>query len=320
MPLNFQALAKILHISELEADLQTNHPHITNLILIPHRDLHLFPIQALFSANFQSSYLPSLQFGLLNPNQDIAISAQTSPKFLSIENPIHTSPDNSKKIAPLPLAEIESDLSCTIMPNSTAIKGTNASKSVIQTEIPKYTLFHFTGHAYFDFDNPINSALLLKDTDTFTIKDISELDLSPYFLIFLSGCETGITGKQTIEHEYIGLNSIFMYAGANCVISTLWTIPAAASALISIRFYQNYFQKNLLAITALAEAQTWLKNATIADLIAWVNKLPNHDTFLISTLLTAINEDSTGNIEINNSKPYQHPYYWASFTIQQFSL
>ncbi|WP_293354661.1 MULTISPECIES: hypothetical protein [unclassified Microcoleus] len=48
--------------SFIEQQLQSNG--ITNLILIPNRDLHRFPIHALFSSEFVITYLPSAQFWL----------------------------------------------------------------------------------------------------------------------------------------------------------------------------------------------------------------------------------------------------------------
>ena len=39
-------------------------PQIHNLILIPHRDLHRFPLHALFPDTFTITYLPSAQIGL----------------------------------------------------------------------------------------------------------------------------------------------------------------------------------------------------------------------------------------------------------------
>ncbi|MFB8795165.1 MAG: hypothetical protein U7126_13305 [Microcoleus sp.] len=60
MASKFARLNAILKIDDIEQQLEG----ITELILIPHRDLHRFPIHALFSRDFVVSYLPSAAVGL----------------------------------------------------------------------------------------------------------------------------------------------------------------------------------------------------------------------------------------------------------------
>ena len=71
LPEMLKRLAKILDIPAIINILQTpQSPNpIQHLILIPHRDLHRFPLHALFNReenghNFTISYLPSAQFSL----------------------------------------------------------------------------------------------------------------------------------------------------------------------------------------------------------------------------------------------------------------
>ncbi|MEG3986619.1 tetratricopeptide repeat protein [Microcoleus sp. S28C3] len=60
MPSKFARLKEILKIDDIEQQVEG----ITDLILIPHRDLHRFPIHALFSRDFVVSYLPSAAVGI----------------------------------------------------------------------------------------------------------------------------------------------------------------------------------------------------------------------------------------------------------------
>jgi tetratricopeptide (TPR) repeat protein len=60
MASKFARLKEILKIDVIEQQLEG----ITDLILIPHRDLHRFPIHALFSRDFVVSYLPSAAVGI----------------------------------------------------------------------------------------------------------------------------------------------------------------------------------------------------------------------------------------------------------------
>ena len=66
----FARLSAILKIDVIEQQLEG----ITELILIPHRDLHRFPIHALFSRDFVVSYLPSAAVGISLQNRFSGIS------------------------------------------------------------------------------------------------------------------------------------------------------------------------------------------------------------------------------------------------------
>ena len=52
------------------------------------------------------------------------------------------------------------------------------------------------------------------------------------------------------------------------VISTLWEVESAASALVMIQFYQK-LQHGKPESVALAEATQWLRNVTNAELAEW---------------------------------------------------
>ncbi|MEH1845398.1 MAG: CHAT domain-containing protein [Nostoc sp.] len=94
------------------------------------------------------------------------------------------------------------------------------------------------------------------------------LNLQSYQLVTLAACETAITGNHTIITEYVELVSGFMGCGVAHVVSTLWTVESAASALMMIQFYQLLQQGQSQAV-ALAEATQWLRNITNAQLAEW---------------------------------------------------
>jgi tetratricopeptide (TPR) repeat protein len=98
MPKRLEKLAKILNIQEIL-------PYLTGvnqLILIPHRDLHLLPLEALFSENFTIARLPSIKVGIdrKTPKPNLSL--------LSVENPTND----------LRFASLESDLICKLYPKT----------------------------------------------------------------------------------------------------------------------------------------------------------------------------------------------------------
>ena len=89
-------IGNILDISEVIEDLAG----ITKLILIPHRDLHRFPLHYLFPDNFTITYLPSAKIGL---NLKIEQNGWQTKKLLSVEYP------DSLGLEKLLYPEIEAD-------------------------------------------------------------------------------------------------------------------------------------------------------------------------------------------------------------------
>jgi CHAT domain-containing protein/Flp pilus assembly protein TadD len=385
MESKFSQLNAILKINKLKKQLKG----ITELILIPHRDLHRFPIHALFGGDFVVSYLPSVAVGInlkhrfTPPTPPYQGGAQENPPYqggtqenppyqggaqentpvlplqsetlntpipplqsetlntpvppllrgargvltiLSIENPHSITTDKNgqqKRFAPLPAAEIESEIICRMFPNSTRRGKDAATLDEVETLLQQpHDVFHFTGHGSYNFDNPLESTLYLSGNHRLTVREIIKHDLSNYKLISLPACETALTDKQTILAEYVGLTSGFMRAGVGCVVSTLWPVESGASALLMIYFYRQWQEAGDSAPVALRNAQKWLREATREDLATWYQReidnisANSHQVPEVKFMLNRFfnrNREELAKMELN--PPYQHPYYWAAFTI-----
>ncbi|MBD2353895.1 CHAT domain-containing protein [Tolypothrix sp. FACHB-123] len=305
LPAMLDELGKILDINAIVSQLSD----ITQLILIPHRDLHRFPLHALFPPQFTISYLPSIQLGLIsqthNENQ-----LSNQHQLLSIEHPENPYPT-------LEFAQVESEAICRIFPHNTRKRSEEATKAAVINALPQgYGILHFTGHGEYNFHNPALSHLALADEDKLKLTDIRDYDLHSYQLVCLAACETAITGNYTITTEYVGLVSGFMSCGVASVVSTLWTVESAASALVMIQFYQQ-LQQGKSKVVALAEATQWLRNVTNGELAQWyaeeIAKLPENEVILRRFLLNHLN--NIKNQPETCNKPYNHPYFWAAFTI-----
>ncbi len=352
MASKFARLNAILKIDVIEQQLEG----ITELVLIPHRDLHRFPIHALFSRDFVVSYLPSAAVGIslqhrfsgisrLSISYDPAKSSTTSwaltppcpPQggkrresgdlgILSIENPHSVITDKNgqpKRLAPLPAAEIESEIICRMFDNSTRLEEDAATLDEVERLLQQpHNIFHFTGHGSYNFDTPLESTLYLSNTHRLTVREIIKHDLSNYELICLPACETALTDKQTILAEYVGLTSGFMRAGVGCVVSTLWPIESGASTLLMIYFYQRWREAGDSLPVALANAQKWLRESTRDDLAVWyqgeIDKISANSPELSEVefmLRRFFNRNRQALATMELDQPYQHPYYWAAFTI-----
>ncbi|WP_233258669.1 CHAT domain-containing protein [[Phormidium] sp. ETS-05] len=88
---------------------------------------------------------------------------------------------------------------------------------------------------------------------------------------------------------------------------TLWAVADISTAIFMIQFYQTLHQSHLSVLLALRQTQTWLREATVQDLLDWVDGC------------TVISPERREEMkEIIDSypmdyQPFESPYYWAPF-------
>ncbi|MBR8839852.1 MAG: tetratricopeptide repeat protein [Stigonema ocellatum SAG 48.90 = DSM 106950] len=320
-------LKNILKIAAIVEELDD----ITQLILIPHRDLHRFPLHALFQeeridndndyqdepwerqsvkSNFTFTYLPSAQLGLSLKSEPLWQIHKQS--LLSVEHPNTTGYPPLK----LKLAKLETEAISHMFPTVKRIQGSKATKKQVENYLSdNYNIFHFNGYGINNFSNPQQSKLTLAGGEQLTIEEICRLQIANYYLVTLSACESPITGSQTITTEYVGLVSAFLFQGVSHILSTLWTVDSAASALVMIEFYRQ-IQQTQSAASALLTATEWLREVTASELKKWyvdlLHEMPQEGLRIRTHLATELYRISK---MPPDKKLYNHPYYWAGFTI-----
>ncbi|MEG3954091.1 CHAT domain-containing tetratricopeptide repeat protein, partial [Microcoleus sp. herbarium2] len=336
-----QSLSEILHINEILGKVPK---HCDQLLLIPHRFLHLFPLHALpisheiwkrFNPETQSPeptnpcLLDCFKQGVrYSPSCQLLQQAQRRkrPNFthlFAVQNPT-----NDLKFTDLEVPAISQHFH----PKDILVKN-DAKKSVIDDSRLRIAhCAHFSGHGYFNFKQPLLSALLLADcelpppppeenptrylplrngktldlTKCLTLADIFALDLRECRLVVLSACETGISDFSSISDEYISLPSGFLVAGSSSVVPTLWAVNDLSTLFLMIKFYQ-LLKDGLSVSLALNSAQLWLRDATTEKLQEWRSQLP-----LRPTQKEAL-YDMLDEIGAREIRPFQSPYHWAAF-------
>ena len=312
LPEMLKQLGDILNISAILSEI--NHESIQNLILLPHRDLHRFPLHALFPEHFTTTYLASAQVGI-SLQQISSTSNGELHQLLSVEHP------ESAGFDILPHAEIESAAINQLFshPNNKRISGEQATNTAVKEALAaQYNIFHFTGHGSYDFEHPKQSALALIGEDKLTVEEICKIDFRGYQLVTLAACETALTGNQTIENEYVGLVSAFVYQGVSNVLSTLWTVNDDASSLLIMYFYWQ-LKKGKPPAIALAKAKKWLRNLTDSKLERLYQvifkKLPQDEKPLRPHVRNKLWQFRHMELADKKQKHFDDPYYWAAFTI-----
>lgn len=110
----------------------------------------------------------------------------------------------------------------------------------LQTIAGRYSLFHFATHAKANTDAGELSFILFSDGtdhsyDSLFVRDIYVLPLQAEMVV-LSACETAV-GKLHRGEGIINLARGFLYAGANSVVTTQWSINDATSQELMEAFY-----------------------------------------------------------------------------------
>ena len=335
-----QTLAQGLHIDEVLSQIPTN---IDKLILIPYIFLHQFPLHALpvsretwrrFNPETESpeptnprlldcfkqgvSYAPSCQ--LL---QQAKKRERTNfNNFLAIQDPTGN----------LPFTNIEVEAISKHFQSKNILAGQEATKTALYNyQLDTAHCVHFGCHGYFNFWEPLNSALILADSHIsppipeedssrylslseseildlrkcLTLDDVSALDLRECRLVVLSACETAVTEFNSISDEYISLTSGFLVAGSPSVVATLWAVSDLSTSFLMIKFYQH-LKDGLSVPLALNNAQIWLRDVTKSELLEWIGELK------LDSKLPQSFEDLC-----KKSKPdkklFESPFYWAAF-------
>src|SRR5262249_30013293 len=151
-------------------------------------------------------------------------------------------------------------------PSAVRLRGKAVTREDVLRHAAQSELLHYSGHAFFHPAQPLQSGLVLEGKGEvfqhrwLTLADLfTRLHMPNNRLTVISGCESGLVEMGVID-EYIGLPSGFLYAGAPCVLSTLWPVADLSSALLMDRFHEEWAGGRRSVAAALHAAQRWLRD------------------------------------------------------------
>lgn len=297
------------------------------VIFIPQGYLFLLPFPALKDSKTDEFLVkrhtiltaPSIQMLEFTHQQRSREETETPLNALIVGNPKMPSSKHSQ----LPGSELAATAIATML-KTTAITGDHADKKEIMELLPNAQLIHFGSHAKFDDKQPLESHIVLAskngDNGLLTtgeiLKETQKRYRSPQRwlqakLVAIDGCSTG-RGKITGDGVN-GLARSLMAAGVPCVVVSLWEVRDWPTAFLMIKFYQEYLQAEGNDVAkALKAAQEWLRNATNQELLQWMQKeklpLEREQRQILRNWFNQ--EEKNG-----NTKPFQHPYFWAAFCV-----
>jgi len=228
--------------------------------IIPHDVLHYLSFSSLFDGKqylmeaHPIFYSPSASVMKMiidrKMQEDSSLIPHPSSLFLVIGNP-----DLGDSAFDLPFAEREAGSIGREFDRSEILLRKEATETKVREDIGRFEGVHFASHGIYDSSTPLFSSLkLTRDSandGNLTANEVFSLNLKAS-IVMMSACQTGL-GKLTTGDEIIGLNRAFIYAGAPSIISTLWRVNDAASAMLVKRFYRYYKNSDLAESIRLAQ-------------------------------------------------------------------
>ncbi len=303
-------LTEISQRLQLDTLIEQHLTDITELIIVPHLNLHQIPFAAL-PINFTQTEasknpLPegtSVQNPLLGGVPRGRGGSFLGDKFIIRSIPScqilqycqQRKPITTKHIGTVEDAEDnllgaryegEQIAALYSIPTANRLRGSSQATVANYRELlTRVNRLHSSHHAESRPNNPIESALILADGERITLGDLLLGKRYPDTLdeVFISACETHV-GTATLTDDVATLTTGFLCIGARSVQSTLWSVDDLVTALFDI-FYHQERRDGVNRAESLRAAQVRLRNLTGDEFkISHYPRLLEHITQEITTL------------------------------------
>jgi CHAT domain-containing protein len=164
----------------------------------------------------------------------------------------------------LPFTRRESQTISSLFPSASSrqIFDFDASRTTATDgNLVNYQIIHLATHGLTNGKNPELSGMVMSMVDDkgnivngfLRLTDIFNLKLAAN-LVVLSACQSGM-GQNVKGEGMVGLTRGFMYAGAQRVAVSLWSVDDEGTSVLMQKFYQKMLQQKLTPAAALRAAQ-----------------------------------------------------------------
>ena len=215
----------------------------------------------------------------------------------------------------LPFSSMELAWARRCLPGGDAkvLSGKAATAAEVLAAMPRASLAHFSTHAAFDLQDPLQSSLFLAGRQRLTLDQLLPLlREAPPRVVVLSACETAMTRTTGTIDEMLGFPGAFLENGTRTVLASLWPVEDSATAALTGYFYREFFQGGKTSAQALRAAQNWLRSVTVAELESLCQDLKK-DTGPAGAQAARVRSSLLG--DDPGRRPYTHPFFWAPFMI-----
>ena len=237
---------------------------VSSACLIPCGLLGLLPFHASWSPSTNKKKQRRYAIERLRltyaPNARALLAASQSDKFEGNTLLVISDPKPTRQ-PELKYAKYETDAARSNFHGHKVLRGTAATRSTVTDLLPHYEAVHFACHASAHTADPKRSGFILSGDEVLTLDELLRCRLMKTRLAVLSACETAVPGNE-LPDEVISLASVFLQAGVDGVIASLWAVLDSSTMLLMARFYQLWRRQRLSPSVALWQAQLWMLSAS----------------------------------------------------------
>jgi CHAT domain-containing protein len=263
-------------------------PAIRRLVVVPDRELHRLPFDALaaapddetLAARFEISIAPSATIWARWRRSEAPGPPETALALADPSMPSAAAPASLRQAAPwveglqlgpLPYARTEArHLARLLGPQCRLLEGAAASEHRLKTASPEdFGVLVLATHAVLDEEHPERSAVLLspgaaEEDGLLQPREIVELPLEGR-LVVLSSCSSA-SGTLLQGEGVVGLARAFFEAGARTVVASLWPMRDDEAAAVAGAFYRHLSEGQAVgAAMAAARRDRMLGGAPAAE-------------------------------------------------------
>jgi CHAT domain-containing protein/tetratricopeptide (TPR) repeat protein len=291
---------------------------IRRLILVPNRYLYPFPLHACRlpdgayladafdeAKGLEIAYAPSLS---------ILDRCLTRDRPATLTLAAAENPTGDLDYAPVEVARVQCHYA-----HPEVEHGNKVNLEWIAEKLRTSRVWHYAGHSQFNPNDPLDSALILDNKDVqyrerwLTLRSLftRRVRLPQNRLSVLSGCESGMLQVERID-EYVGLPAGFLFAGAQCVVASLWRVNDLSTALLMDQMYERWHAGQTIG-AALHQAQRWLRRVTGRDIRHYVRG-PSFRASVPAYLHLGCAQDADDLEQSHpDTPPFDQPAHWAAF-------
>ncbi len=248
-------------LSELRADANGLYEWLIAPIeqnLPPHGDIHIRPDGILEILPWEALVDNSGRYLAQQHSVVVELTFSRQPRDLIVGND-----ESVLVVAPpgLPGNSAEITAIRTSFKNVTVLRDFGAINEAVKRELPRYSIFHFVGHATQQADGP---SLILADGLFHPSKQLTDRPTKPHarepLLAVLSACGTAREGYDTQLPTV--LVAEFLASGTSTVLASRWSVDSVSTADFMSSLYKGLQGKSLTHVLAAARTEIANKPAT----------------------------------------------------------
>jgi CHAT domain-containing protein len=181
-----------------------------------------------------SSYTPTLR-ALIKTRRDSDVQNIIKLLVVAVSHPNIL----GEYVCPLQNTGEEVELVQEIIPTVKTLIDDEATVNAVLSAFKECSWVHLACHGVQSRDDPLQSALLLRD-GRLHLGDIFKLNLPNADFAFLSACQTAV-GDMRLQDEAMHLAAGFLFAGFRSAVATMWSMRDADGPLVSEAVYKQLF-------------------------------------------------------------------------------